>query len=109
MLSFDRYSRDDVIGEVLLPVYEALEDMKNESMGKKAIEESNSSALEPTLSRDIAPRCHKVSLVSIETIQRGISAQNRIIDTFKKNSLLVIDDDKSSIAMKRKWKKFLKN
>lgn len=81
MLSFDRYSRDDVIGEVLLPVYEALEDMKNESMEKKSIDESSS--LEPTLTRDIAPRSHKVSQVSIETVWRFIPNQNPITGAIK--------------------------
>lgn len=60
MLSFDRYSRDDVIGEVLLPVYEALEEMTaTESTLRDKSDNGNHSAT--VLARDIAPRSHKVT------------------------------------------------
>ncbi|EFX81695.1 synaptotagmin 4 protein, variant 2 [Daphnia pulex] len=56
VLCFDRYSRDDVIGEVLLPVNEALEEMTVDS-NHTADNGNHSGAL---LFRDIAPRSHKM-------------------------------------------------
>nr|CAG4650954.1 EOG090X05OW [Simocephalus serrulatus]SVE94218.1 EOG090X05OW [Simocephalus serrulatus] len=59
VLSFDRYSRDDVIGEVFLPVYEALEEMTaTESADRNNGDNGNHSAT--VLARDIAPRSHKM-------------------------------------------------
>lgn len=64
VLSFDRYSRDDVIGEVFLPVYEALEEMTaTESADRNNGDIGNHSAT--ILSRDIAPRSHKVGSNSL--------------------------------------------
>nr|CAG4636989.1 EOG090X05OW [Ceriodaphnia reticulata]SVE72917.1 EOG090X05OW [Ceriodaphnia reticulata] len=59
VLSFDRYSRDDVIGEVFLPVYEALEEMTaSESADRNNSDSGNHSGA--VLARDIAPRSHKM-------------------------------------------------
>lgn len=63
VLSFDRYSRDDVIGEVLLPVSEALTEMTPTAgtMNKGETTGVVETAGGITLFRDIAPRSHKVS------------------------------------------------
>lgn len=75
VLSFDRYSRDDVIGEVLLPVYEALEetasaaatidsnDRNNSAVTVAGIADGNNplgQVAGAVLARDIAPRSHKM-------------------------------------------------
>lgn len=59
VLSFDRYSRDDVIGEVVLPVHEALLHMKQETL--LATNNTEPTDVNAVLDRDITPRSHKVT------------------------------------------------
>ena len=61
MLSFDRYSRDDVIGEVLLPVSEALESSAVIETSGVDAEKNIGNQSDAVLIRDIAPRSLKVS------------------------------------------------
>lgn len=76
MLSFDRYSRDDVIGEVLLPVYEALEETTTTAdltcLLDKSDNGNHSSAV--ALVRDIAPRSHKVYLLPFSLFEIHVAA-----------------------------------
>nr|CAG4647029.1 EOG090X05OW [Megafenestra aurita]SVE92371.1 EOG090X05OW [Megafenestra aurita] len=60
VLSFDRYSRDDVIGEVFLPVYEALEEMTAADSATDRNNGDNGNHSATVLARDIAPRSHKM-------------------------------------------------
>nr|CAG4640840.1 EOG090X05OW [Eulimnadia texana] len=62
ILSFDRYSRDDVIGEVLVPVFKALEDSGKSISDYEHLEESDSNPLcqAPLIVRNIAARSLKM-------------------------------------------------
>ena len=55
VLSFDRYSRDDVIGEVMLDL--------------EALDLSNSDNNPLPISREITPRSYKVKLISLISIR----------------------------------------
>nr|CAG4651802.1 EOG090X05OW [Triops cancriformis] len=65
VLSFDRYSRDDVIGEVMLPVTAALEETEQITNGNGEQSPATPTSMNPAtspaiLSRDIAPRSLKM-------------------------------------------------
>jgi hypothetical protein len=74
VLCFDRYSRDDVIGEVLLPVNEALEEMTDSVDSNNTADNGNHSGA--LLFRDIAPRSHKVSPIVLETREKNEKPRN---------------------------------
>lgn len=89
VLSFDRYSRDDVIGEVFLPVYEALEEM-TESADRNNCDSGNHS--DAVLFRDIAPRSQKVrarSLRNFSLFALFISSSSAQMRSHGRGELLV--------------------
>lgn len=73
MLSFDRYSRDDVIGEVLLPVSEALESSAVIETSGVDAEKNIGNQSDAVLIRDIAPRSLKVSTYLLPRLGLSIS------------------------------------